>query len=135
MTPDYYAPRFEVRVSGVTLAAGVTNQVLRVRDDSDLHIADMFSGVLRNADNRFLDSALFDVGKSVEIHMGYGNDLRPMMLGEITALEPNFPESGPPTLTVSGYDKSHRMQHNQPEPRSYRYVNDSAIAALIAVEN
>ena len=118
------------------MAADVSNQeLLRVRYDSDLDVAEMFSVVLRNADNQFLDSALFDVGKTVEIHMGYGNDLRPMMLGEITALEPNFPENGPPTLTINGYDKSHRMRHNQPEPRSYRNVNDSAIAALIAVEN
>ena len=54
--------------------------------------------------------------RRVEIHMGYGDDLRPMMLGEITAIEPSFPQSGAPTLTVSGYDRSYQLRHDQPRP-------------------
>jgi phage protein D/phage baseplate assembly protein gpV len=135
VTTDYYAPRFDVRISGVTLSADVTQQVLSVRYDSDLDVAEMFSIVLYNPDNKLLDSALFDLGKTVEIHMGYGYDLQPMMLGEIASIEPEFPNNGPPTITVTGYDKSYRMRHNQPEPKQYRYVNDSLIAAQIAVEN
>jgi phage protein D/phage baseplate assembly protein gpV len=94
----------------------------------------MFTVVLRNADNQLIDSALFDLGKQVEIYMGYGNDLQPMMLGQITAIEPSFPENGPPTVKISGYDKSYMLRHNQPDRPAFQYVPDSAIAALIAVE-
>ena len=50
--------------------------------------------------------------------MGYGDDLQPMMLGEITTLQPSFPTNGPPTLSVSGYDRSYELRHNQPDRRA-----------------
>lgn len=134
MIDPFYVPRFEVRIAGLTLAAEVSNQVTSVTVDSDLDMASMFSMTMHNPDNRFLDSALFDLGKRVEIHMGYGNDLHPMMLGEITSLEPSFPESGGPTLRISGYDLSYKMRNNQVD-RSFQYVPDSVIAAQIAGES
>lgn len=131
----FFAPRFEVRISGVTLAAGLADQVLSLVVETDLDIAGSFTLVLRNADNALLDSALIDLGKTVEIHLGYGTDLQPAFLGEIAAVEPSFPADGPPTVRVSGYDKSYRMRRTQPEPTEYRFLNDSLIAARIAVEN
>ncbi|HWR26544.1 MAG TPA: phage baseplate assembly protein V, partial [candidate division Zixibacteria bacterium] len=80
-------------------------------------------------------SALFDVGKNVEIYMGYVGDLHPMMLGEITAVNPTFPQSGAPMLAITGYDKSHRMRHNNPARFTFNDMNDSVIAAQIAAEN
>ena len=135
MIGDFFVPRFDIRISGLTLAADVTSQVLRVTYDNNLDMSDMFSIVLRNSDNRLLDSPLFDLGKSVEVHMGYGNDLHPMMLGEITSIEPSFPDNGPPTVKINGYDKSYKMRHNQPDRTPFRYVNDSIIASQIALEN
>lgn len=135
MTADYYAPCFDVRISGVTLAADVSRQVLSIHYESDLDVAEMFSIVLLNTENKLLDSPLFDLGKTVEIYMGYGHDLKPMILGEIASIEPDFPQNGPATIKVTGYDKSYRMRHNQPDPAQHRYVNDSLIAAQIAVEN
>jgi len=134
MIGSFYAPRFDIRISGLTLATDISNQVLSVTCDTDLDLAGMFNFVLRNADNQLIDSALFDMGKNVEIYMGYGNNLQPIMLGEITSLEPSFPESGPPTLRISGYDKSYKLRHNQPDREPYQYTTDSAIAAQIAVE-
>ena len=135
MTTPLLAPRCEVRISGVTLAADVTNQILSVVVETDLDMAGSFTIVLRNGDNTLLDSALLDLGKTVEVHLGYGNNLIPAMLGEIAAIEPSFPQDGPPTITVSGYDKSYKMRHAQPEPTVYTLTNDSLIAAGIAVAN
>jgi phage protein D/phage baseplate assembly protein gpV len=135
MTAPFYAPRFEVRLSGLTMSSDLTNQVLSVSYENTLDMADMFTLVLRNADNALTDSPLFALGKSVEIHMGYGDELRPMMLGEVTALQPSYPESGAPTLSITGYDKSHRMRHGQPDRPPFRYMTDSLIAAQIALEN
>lgn len=135
MTEPYYAPRFEVRVAGLTLAADVANQVVSMAIETDLDLAGSFSMVLRNPDNALLDSALLDLGKTVEIHVGYGGELQPAFLGEIAAIEPSFPQDGPPTVTVSGYDKSYRMRRAQPEPTEYTFTNDSLIAARIAIEN
>ena len=134
MIDSFYAPRFDIRISGLTLAADITNQVLSVTCDTDLDMASMFHFVVRNADNQLIDSALFDMGKNVEIYMGYGNNLQPIMLGEITSVEPSFPESGPPTLSISGYDKSYKLRHNQPDRQPFQYVTDNVIAAQIAIE-
>ena len=131
----YYAPDFAVKINGLTLAADVRQAVRSLTYDNNVDTADMFTLQLNNADLRFTDSALLDVGKDVEIYMGYADELLPMMLGEITAISPSFPESGAPTLTVTGYDKSHRMRSNSPPQRTFDYANDSLIAAQIAAEN
>ena len=64
---SYYVPDFAVKISGLTLAADVTSAVTELTYDNNLETADMFSLHLNNADLRFTDSALFDVGKTVEI--------------------------------------------------------------------
>ncbi|MEJ2660675.1 MAG: phage baseplate assembly protein V, partial [Desulfobacteraceae bacterium] len=90
--------------------------------------------LLNNADLRLTDSPLFSVGKDVEIHMGYAGNLKPMMLGEIVAVASSFPESGAPTMSITGYDKSHRLRHNL-KTRSFHYTTANLIAAQIAAEN
>jgi phage protein D len=131
---DTFAPRADIRVAGVTLAADVSRHLLSVRYDNSLELADMFTVVLDNSGHRFTDSPLFELGKNVEIHLGYGDKLTPMMLGEIASIEPDFPESGAPTFTIRGYDKSHRLRHEMPDRPAFRFSNDSAIAAQIALE-
>jgi len=135
VTAPPFAPRFEVRLSGVTLAADLADQIASLEVETDLELAGSFRFTLHNGDNTLLDSALLDLGKTVEIHLGYGNDLVPAFLGEIAAIEPSFPRDGPPTVQVTGYDKSYRMRHAQPRPTQYRFLNDSVIAAQIALAN
>lgn len=135
MDTPFYAPALDVRVEGLTLAADVTRSVIDLEYDNNLDTADMFKLTLDNSALELTDSALFDVGKRVEIYMGYHDALEPMMLGEITAVNPVFPQNGAPTLMITGYDKSHRMRHNTPERFTFKYMNDSLIAAAIAGEN
>jgi phage protein D len=131
----FYRPDFAVKIEGLTLAADVRNATRSLSYDNNIDTADMFTLQLDNAGLRFCDSALFDVGKNVEIYIGYEGELQPMMLGEITSLSPSFPQGGAPTITLSGYDKSHRMRANRPTPRSFKYLNASLIASQIALEN
>lgn len=136
MTEPYYAPRFSIVLSGVTLAADLTEQVTSLTVETDLDMAGTFALVLRNADNVLLDSALLDIGKTVEIHLGYGHDLQPAFLGEVASVEPTFPQDGPPTIQVTGYDKSFRLRRNQPKATTYgKQTTPTVIAARVAVEN
>lgn len=135
MTEPFYAPRFEILLSGVTLASDLTEQVVGLTVETDLDLAGTFSLTLRNPDNKLLDSALLDMGKTVEIHLGYGADLNPAFLGEIASVAPSFPTDGPPVIQVSGYDKSYRLRRDRPEPTTHTSSTDTAIAARIAVEN
>lgn len=131
----FYAPDFEVKIQGLTMEADVKNAVIDLKYDNNLEQADMFQLNLNNADLRFTDSPLFHVGKDVEIYMGYVDELKPMMLGEIVSIQPSFPSGGAPTISITGYDKSHRMRHNNPGRFTFNYLNDSMIAAQIATEN
>jgi phage protein D/phage baseplate assembly protein gpV len=131
----YYVPDFLVKITGITLGADVTNAVISLTVESHIDMADMFTLQLNNADLRFTDSALFEVGKRVEIYMGYVGNLQPMILGEIVAVSPSFPESGAPTITITGYDLSHRMRHNSPSRFTFTQIPDFLIATQIAVEN
>jgi phage protein D/phage baseplate assembly protein gpV len=131
---DTFAPRAEVRVSGLFVGADLTNQLISVSFDNNVDLADMFTLVFRNADNSLTDSPLFALGNEVELHMGYGDRLEPMIYGEITSLQPSFPQSGPPALTVAGYDRSYKLRHNEPDRAAFKYMTDSMIAAQIAVE-
>lgn len=134
MTTAYFAPRARVDISGVTLAADVSRHVLSVRYDNNVELADMFTVVLDNTDNRFTDAPLFEPGKELELHLGYGDEPAPMMLGEIASIEPSFPQSGAPTLTVSGYDRSYRLRHDVPDRPAFLFTNDSLMATQIALE-
>lgn len=42
MSTNYYAPRFDVRVSGLTLSADISSQVTSVTYDSSIDTAEMF---------------------------------------------------------------------------------------------
>src|SRR5690349_7137118 len=132
---DPYAPRFDIRISGLTLAADVTSQATGLSVETNLDLAGAFNISLHNPDNTLLDSPLFDIGKTVEIHLGYGNDLKPALLGEITAIAPSFPSDGAPAVTVTGYDKSYKMRRSQPGATKHQFINDSEIAGKIAVAN
>ncbi|MFZ4660033.1 MAG: phage baseplate assembly protein V [Caldilineaceae bacterium] len=132
---SYYAPLFLVKIEGQTLAADVSRAVMEVSYDNNLETADMFSLRLHNGDLHFTDSPLFDMGNTVEIHIGYAGDLHLVVLGEITAVQPTFPQSGAPTLTVTGYDRSQRMRHNNPGRFTFKAMSDSAIVTQIAIAN
>jgi phage protein D/phage baseplate assembly protein gpV len=125
---------FAISIASQPLPPDIRNQVLSVSCDIDLDMAGMFQFVVRNDNNQLIDLPLFDMGQNVEIQMGYGNNLQPIMLGEITSVEPSFPERGPSTLRISGYDKSYKLRHNQPDREPFQNMSDSAIAAQIAKE-
>lgn len=133
MSAGTYAPRAQVRIAGVTLAADVSDRLISVSYDSNADMADMFTLTLSNGDGELTDSPLFALGKSVEISIGYGDRLEPMMVGEVTSMQPAFPQGGAPTLTVTGYDRSWRLRHNDPSRDLWQGVNDSAIASEVAV--
>ena len=132
--PSTFVPDFDVKIQGLTLQADVRGQVTRLTYDNQLDAADMFEVELTDPGTRLIDSPLFAPGKTVEIHLGYAGAIEPVMLGEVTALEPSFSGDGAPRVVVRGYDKSYRMRHNSAD-RSFIGLNDSLIAAQIAAEN
>lgn len=75
----------------------------------------------------------FDIGTQVQIQMGFGNALEPLIIGEITALEPDFTDQTA-NLTVRGHDLRHRLSRGS-KNRVFSNKTDSDIAQAIALEH
>jgi uncharacterized protein len=147
----FYVPQFMVRVENSGLEDDVLRDVVQVSYKDSITEIDSFELTVNNWDP---DAATFKyVGaetaaslragdqvsklqhlfepstkKKVEVWMGYLGDLRLMVIGHFTTLEPRFPSGAAPTLTVRGLNVLHDL-------RRKRYTNtwtgrkDSQIAA------
>lgn len=123
-----------VKIDGQTISDDMARDLLEIVVDTTLHMPDMFTillyaRVFGDAATQWIDDASLDVGKAVEITV----DNKTLISGEITALEPNFDETGQVTLLVRGYDKSHRL-HLGRKTRTFLSVKDSDLASTIAGE-
>lgn len=86
--------------------------------------------------NSLIDSRIFAEGHIVEIQMGYGNSLFTVGAADIVSIRPEFPEDGPPTLDIVGYDLLHRASRRKPVGGvSYKGFRDSQIASIIGSRN
>lgn len=120
------------------LAREIQLQVLSVAVEHYVDGADAFLITVNIWDGmeqelRWLDDGAFPEGSGVEIHMGYGEDLEQMIVGEIVALEVEAGAEMPPILRVEGYDKLHRFRRGR-KTRSFSEVKDSQVAEQIAQE-
>ncbi len=140
---DYYAPNYRVEVGGRELDPETKGDVLEVKVVMDIENLTSFDISFSNWDDRALafkysDTPKLDVGGRVEIRMGYADRLIPMVRGMITGLSPRFPESGPPTIGVSGHDLLFCLKDSKPkEGEPYKYENkaDWEIAEIVARRN
>ena len=135
---DTLAPAFEVRVDGAPLPNAAHADLISVSVQDDVAAAGMFTFTLACWDAslmraKWIDDKLFREGASVEIAFGYRDKASPLIVGEITAVEPEFAHGRPPTLTLRGHDRRHRLMRSK-RTRSFLDSKDSDIASRIASE-
>jgi len=104
----------EILVGGAQVAPEVRNSLVDVKVTETLSLP--ASATIRITDSQMahIDSASLAIGKEVEIKMGAMSQrsTQSIFKGEITAIEPNFSESGC-ELILRALDKSHRLQRNR----------------------
>src|SRR5579863_5194377 len=121
---SFYVPQFTVSVAGHPLQKGVARDVMQVTYHDNVDEIDGFELVVNNWDaQKFLPkyeppsqpqyAGVFDPGQRIQLKMGYVGDQTLMLTGEITTLEPNFPESGGSTLSVRGLNVLHSLRTEQ----------------------
>ena len=135
---DTLAPEFTIRVNGSALPNEAVADLIKVSVLDDVDAPGMFTITIVAWDTRqmkakWIDETLFREGNPVEIAFGYRDRKLTSLSGEITGLEPHFPESQPPTLTVRGYDRRHRLMRSR-RSRSFTNCKDSDIAGQLASE-
>jgi len=125
----FYVPTVELVVRGRPLGAEVIHDLIQVTYKDSVNEIDTFNIEINNwdADHQTFKFApslqtanenftgIFDPGTEIELWMGYQNqsNMRRMMVGIITALEPSFTESNAPTLTVSGLNEIQQLRGEQ----------------------
>lgn len=150
---SFRVPSFEVKIEGVGLPRDVLRDVTQLTYHDNIKELDGFELTVNNWDpaaNAFKyvgsetpeqlrgDSPesrrfrLFEpCGKQAIVRMGYADDMRVMLTGSFTTMEPNFPSGGASTLTVRGLNVLHQLRRKQ-----YTYAwssrRDSEIARNIA---
>ena len=140
---DYYAPDYKILVNGQELHPDTKGDVLELKVTMDIDNLTGFELTINNWDDehidfKYSDEHLFDVGANIEVRMGYAGRLLPMVKGQVTGLSPRFPESGTPTLGVSGLDAMFRLKDRKPGPadlKSFKKLADWQIAEIIAGRN
>jgi phage protein D len=137
--PDVPVPAFEILVNGSTLPVEPAMHIVYLSVEADTELPDMFSLEIVASDeleDQFAwvdDEELFAVGDSIEVKLGYADQLTSMFKGEITGLEPAFNSDSLPSLVVRGYDRRHRLARGR-RTRSFVKNKDSDIATKIARE-
>jgi phage protein D len=129
---------FKIVIDGQALPVEMNAQVAGITVDDTVALPSMFLLELMSSARQsglfdLIDDPRFAPGKSVDIKLGYANDLDSVIKGEITALEPDYKASRWPSLFVRGYDRRHRLQRAT-NTRTFLQQKDSDIAAKIAVQ-
>lgn len=129
-------PAFKIEVDGSEISPETIAAVESVQFEEEINTASMFVIKLSTPDFytgawRFIDLESFSLGSEVKLYMGM-DKLVPLIVGEITSLEPSF-RVGLSTIEVRGYDRLHRLRFGR-NRRTFVDMKDSEIASQIASE-
>ena len=131
VTPDY-----KIRLGGSALPPEAAVDVLDVTVTNYAVGASSFCVNMNNWHSdqqkfKYSDGPTFKEGVKLEVTLGFDALIVSLIKGEITALEPEFPQDEAPTLKVQGYDLLHRFRRGR-KTKSYLQLKDSDIASQIA---
>lgn len=129
-------PNLKILIQNKPLASEIEADLISILVSEDLSVPSMFALHLVTWDlvkqaMTWVDNKLFDIGNEVEIQMGYEQELKTVMVGEITGLEPEYTQDTAPILVVRGHDLSHRLLRGN-HTKSFLKMKDSDIASEIA---
>lgn len=127
-----YASRPTISIDGLPFDRELEPLIERVVVDDHLHLPDMFSITLRDADREVLARTHASIGSEVRISgTAVGQSSESLLInGEVTALEGEYEQDGA-RLVIRGYDHSHRMVGGR-RTETYRDVTDADIGRTIA---
>lgn len=133
--PAVYVPDYSIKANGAPLLPWVSDNIMSVSVDEQFDAPGMFAIVVNDPDLAFINNTrgTFTEGTEISISMGYVGELKKLITGEIASLEPSFPNDGPATLTVRGYDYLHRMSQGT-FSRSFTDVTYGSLIRQLAQE-
>ena len=128
------ASQIYIKINGALVTDVVMGNVMEVVVDQHVRVPTMFTLRFQDADLNFVEGQHINLTDVVEIGAlkSSGEPVR-MVVGEVTALEPDFTSQRIAQLVVRGYDRSHRL-HRYCHNRAFINVRDSDLAQRLADE-
>jgi uncharacterized protein len=138
------APQFTVQIGGENLPHALRGSIASLTYTDGMEGADSVEVTFANQNFQWLDHPLLAVDQGFKLYIGYAPDpLELVFVGEITGVEPNFPNGGMPTIRVTAHDFLQRLTHGKVD-RSFAItipetiiipVPDPVVAALVSGTN
>jgi len=124
----HFAPQFNVQIGGGNLPAEMRGSVASITYTEGMEGSHSVEITLANQNLQFLDDPLLTVDQGVKLFIGYAPDpLEQVFVGEITGVEPSFPNGGMPTMRVTAHDFLQRLTHGKLD-RSFAITIPETIA-------
>ena len=130
MPAQEYISQMYFKINGTPASAEMMHEVREIVVDTSMYLPDMFSIQLDDPDLSWMDSNLLEIGKTIEISGKGEGSAKTLIKGEIVAIEPEFDQSAGATITIRGYDKSHRL-HRGKKSRVFLQRTDSDIVSKL----
>lgn len=129
-------PNCKILIRGKPFTPEIKTDLVSVSVHEDLEAPNMIDLKLVtwdfiNQKMTWVDDEIFEIGNEIEIQFGYEQNLKTIIVGEITGLEPEYGEDMKPILVVRGYDLRHRLLRGR-HTKSFLQMKDSDIATQIA---
>lgn len=129
-------PGFKVLAGGRALPDETMLDILTVQVCTYVEGASMFTVAFNNwhsreQDFKWIDVDLLSEGTELDVQVGFVDEFSTLIVGEVTAIEPEFPVDGTPILNIHGYDRLHRFRRGR-KTRSFTNMKDSDVAEQIA---
>jgi uncharacterized protein len=132
---DVYVPDYEVELGGFPLPAELRASLMSVRFEESMEGANRIELQFANQGLALLDHPLLQLKSRAELWLGYTGDTLHMFKGDVTGVDPHFPASGMPTVTISAHDFMQRLTEGTKERAFPWYLPDSVVAVIVAAEN
>jgi phage protein D len=139
-----FGPMFTLQIGGNNLPAALRGAITSVAWTAGIEGSDSVEITFANQDLQWLDSPLLAVDNGLTLSIGYAPDpLEKVFVGEITGVEPSFPNSGMPTIHVTAHDFLQRLTHGKVD-RAFAItlptlgiipLPDPVVASLVTASN
>jgi phage protein D len=121
MTEEHtLAPKYAITIGDRDLTENISKFIKRIEYESTDGMADVARLVCINPDNLLSDAKLFQPGNEMSLYFGYKEPLHHVGRVLIYKQVPFYPQTGQPTLIVTGYTKDAGMSDNEPQKSKRR---------------
>jgi len=144
--PSYpqFGPMFTIQINGGNLPAALRGAITSVTWTGGIEGSDSVEVTFANQNLQWLDDPLLAVDNGFTLSIGYAPDpLEKVFVGEITGVEPSFPNGGMPTIHVTAHDFLQRLTHGKVD-RAFAIklptigiipLPDPVVASLVSATN